>query len=139
MNAPLARRIVDYTLYVLIGLAVGVTVLWAASGGASRDTVFRWGVLGVVTILLFGTVIVDGRHLATRRLFWAVLLAFLIGHILVWAAVLRTVEGWKAIWWAPVFPVEIVAIYTALKMMGLDPLGPKRESTKKSTGRVYDH
>jgi cell division protein FtsW (lipid II flippase) len=138
MSAPVVRRTLDFTLYVLIGLAVGVLVLWAASGGSSRDAVSKWGALAAVTILLFGSVIANRRHLVWQLSFWGVLLAFLIGHILVFIVVLLNAERWKAIWWAPVFPIEMVAIDTALTLVGLDPFRSKRRKSRRAPANKSD-
>jgi hypothetical protein len=116
-----SRRLVDYAAYTAIGLGVAILVLWSAETGVPRDTVEKWGPLTAVTMLLFGSVIVNRRHLLRRWAFWGVLFAFLVTHLFVLIALLNAVDRWKAIWWVPVFPVEMVAIDMTLMFIGLDP------------------
>ena len=127
------RRVVDFAAYTLICLGVAAIVIWSADRGVPREIVEKWGPLWAVTILLFGSVLVNRRHLASRVSFWAVLVGFLAVHLLVMVTLLQSVDDWKPIWWAPLFPIEMVAIDMVLMFVGLDPYGSRRQRPKKAS------
>ena len=108
----LPRRILDFAVYIVIGLGLCAAALWYASnsdeGGADRFA--KWGGLAVNTLLLYGYVIKFSRGYLRRRSFWLPLTLLLIAHLGAFAVVLNRVEHWKVLWFIAMYPIEIPII-----------------------------
>ena len=133
MVARSRKRLSDFAAYTGIGLAVGATAIWLADRGVSGDAFARWGGLTAITAIVFGSVLVDRRRLLNRWLFWTIWCACLAVHVLVFTMLLQRLDDWKAIWWAPAFPIEVVAINAALRLAGLDSI--RRTEPAEPKGR----
>jgi hypothetical protein len=120
VSRTMRRRLIDFGLYIMVGLAVAVLVLWFADRRVPRDTFAKWGGLALFSAILLGTVVTNHRHALTRAAFWLSLAGLFTVHVIVSALVLVNVDNWKIIWFGLLYPVELVAIEAALAYLGHD-------------------
>lgn len=120
------RSAKDLVLYVVVSiLIIGVVsvMLWA---GLSWDFLIKW-VLGLafLTAACFWFFLDDSRSMWQGRQFWLLFTFFLLAHCLMWAFLLRRIEHWKFIWFAPMY-IEMAALqYCRNRFLG-NPHQPKR-------------
>lgn len=106
---PIARRIRDLTLYLLIAIAVAVAIVWYAytSDGTGSESISRWGGLIVNTAILYGYVLKESRSFWHAWGFWLALISVLSLHTLVFILILQHVVHWSVLWFLFMYPIEI--------------------------------
>ena len=117
----MSRRVTDFVLYIVIGLTLGAVVLWFADRGVPRDDFGRWGGLALFGAILLGSVAANDRDALGRPAFLSVLGVLFAAHLAVFAIALRGVEHWKIIWFALIYPIELLAIEAGLSYLGYRP------------------
>lgn len=116
-NKRRRARLGDFALYILIATALALGAIWSADRFEviTHEVFLRWGGLGINTLLLFGVVIWNHRHLARCTRFWTLVGALLIAHLCVFVfLVFRIVEHWTLFWFVIAYPCEIVAFDAAI-------------------------
>jgi hypothetical protein len=113
------QRIRDFVTYSVVGIAIVVgAYLYQASFGSDVVPVAKWGGLAGMTAILFGGVITSSHRIYRQSgLFWYSIAGLLAAHVLVFVAILRQVDQWKAIWFVFFFPLEIPVIEGALRFV----------------------
>lgn len=119
-----AKRVRDFALYILIGLAIAVGGVWYgyATVGSDRGWVSKWLGLTIITLILFGYTIKEHKRFISRLSFWLVFLALLVVHLSIFTTILLNVGEWKVVWFVLAYPLENFAIDEALALTGHDHL-----------------
>lgn len=122
--------LVDYMLYVAIGVFLVASVLW----GAMHDVPSNRLIFGWFTALVFGIVIATYRAWLRSGRFWTVLSCMLLMHVAVFAPILPHGLEVRAGWYGwVVLPLELVAIDAALGRAGIRPRRIRRASSGSRT------
>jgi cell division protein FtsW (lipid II flippase) len=110
-----AKRVRDFAAYLIIALAVGFGLIWFAyhSHGTNDDSIVKWGGLSLNTAILYGYVVKDGRRFWRNWGFWVATVSVLILHLLLFIAILQRVDHWGALWFIPVYPIELAILSMA--------------------------
>ena len=112
-----AERLRDFSLYVVIALALGIGVIWFADRypNVTHDQRLRWGGLAFNTAVLFAFVVSVHRRFARYLKFWVLVGALVAAHLSVFVFVLfRIIEHWSLFWFLVAWPVEVMAFETAI-------------------------
>jgi hypothetical protein len=88
----------DYSLYLLISVAIVAVAIWAAKRSVAEETIHTWGSFAFATPILFGFFVAEYRRLWRKRLFWLVTFALLALHSLGYAVVFARVSPWRGSW-----------------------------------------
>ena len=115
------KRVVDFVVYVLIGLAmVGAVILYAEIGPFAWMPSVRWWGLAGLTALLGLQTARTFRRSWRRRSFWLWLTGLVGVHLLAWAMVLRSAAEWGLLWFVPPTIIEAALFVLALNKLGFD-------------------
>lgn len=114
------RRVIDFTLYLLIGMIVALGIIWGASyyEKTGSEIIGRWGGWAAATAIVFGFTIQHHKMYFHRVLFWLVMSAFVLAHVLLFLPLLRAVGQWKLAWWIFIAPVEYLVLGSSLMLIG---------------------
>jgi hypothetical protein len=107
-----ARRVRDFATYLVIALALGFGVLWFAdhSHGMGNDFIIKWGGLALNTAILYGYFIRWSKRYWHVLGFWLATVSVLIIHLLVFIVILQRVQHWGALWFLPMYPIELAVL-----------------------------
>ena len=97
-QAAARGRIIDFAIYIVIALAIGLGIIGLARAEINGDAFVRWGGLSVNTAALFGYFICDSRLLFRMSIFWILTCAMLSAHLVVFSIILTHATHWKLIW-----------------------------------------
>jgi chromate transport protein ChrA len=112
-------RLLDFVIYVAIGVAVVLAVLWGAEHyGPDTQPLAKWGGLTATALVLFGYAIREYWACRRQKSFWLTLCALVFAHVLGFSIVLVNVHQWKVLWFVFAFPLENLAIDAALAFTG---------------------
>jgi hypothetical protein len=95
------KRLVDFGLYVLIGLAISIGAMVYASGSPSEKDVqlaIKWISLLAGTAIVFGLYVRKGARFQTATRFWMMTTGLLIIHFLIFISVIYRWPDLKIIW-----------------------------------------
>jgi hypothetical protein len=95
------RRALDLSLYVLIGLAIGIGGMVYASGSPSEKDVqlaIKWISLLAGTAIVFGLYVRKGAPSRTASRFWTKTPGLLLIHFLIFIAVIYRWPDLRIIW-----------------------------------------
>ena len=114
------KRVIDYAVYITVGLTLGLATVWAALYLPYEIPESFWSVLAVAgnTAVLFGYTIADHRASWKLASYWFVMGALLVLHAGVFAIILSTFKGWRPIWSVALLPIEFAGIEATLCMIG---------------------
>ena len=117
---PLIRkRVLEYILAVLIGVAVvAAVILYAEFGPAPWMPSVRWWGLAAMTVLLFWFTLPTYRRHWTRRSFWLNIAWLTTLHIAAWSIVLAKAAVWGLLWFVPPTAVEAALLMVVLHKLG---------------------
>lgn len=108
-------RVLDFVVYVGVGLLFALGVIWYVDHTRSRsDHLARWLGLVVHTAIIFGFSIQSHRGLRRVRSFWPTIGALLVLHLVVFTVLLQRLEYWRMLWFIFLYPAEFWAIDIAL-------------------------
>jgi hypothetical protein len=115
-----ARRVGDFVVYIIIGVAFALAIAWGAihSSESGAEIFGKWGGLLVNTLIVFGYTIRYNRPALKRSSFWAIVLIFLALHLLVFIVIFERISEWRVLWWVIVTPAEYFAIGSLLIATG---------------------
>ena len=120
-----AKRVLDFVVYIAIGLVVGIFLMWLAfHSDRSGAEIGKWLGLAVNTPIVFGYAIKGSRPSRKRASFWGTIFLLLCVHLLASIYVLRQIEELKAFWWIVIVPAESIVINAILFAMGFRPGEP---------------
>ncbi len=94
----LRSRVMDFILYIAIGIASVVILIVLSRTSLSSDAFVRWGGLAIVTTFLFLYFINNSRQFFPQWQFWALTAILLFVHLAGFAILLTHVAEWKMIW-----------------------------------------
>lgn len=69
--------------------------------------IVEWGGLSLNTAILYGYAVKNGRRFWRNWGFWFATVSVLILHLLVFIVILRRVDHWGALWFLPMYPIEL--------------------------------
>jgi cell division protein FtsW (lipid II flippase) len=120
-----AKRIRDFAAYLAVALAIGLSAIWFAahSSGMRDDFIVKWLGLSVNTAILYGYVVKDGRRFWHVWGFWFATVAVLILHLIAFIVILRRVDRWGALWFLPMYPIEISILSVAYDWVSESAVG----------------
>jgi hypothetical protein len=120
------RGFSDTFWYVTGGLLVLLGILLWLTYVPDKYTIpNKWGIFGIITIIMSVYVIRAFRHTRKSGGFWALLLGLFALHIFVFAMILRLVQQWPAILYVVIVPVELKLIELILgKVFHAEPEAP---------------
>jgi hypothetical protein len=122
------RRILDFAVYTLIGIAlVGGVMFFAIRNPYAKLPDVKWVGLIVTTAITFGYAIKGSKRYWEHWLYWAVVGALLAVHLLVYVALLRSVGHFALLWFAIISPIEWAGICLALEWIASKANWPKAE------------
>jgi hypothetical protein len=104
-----------FAAYVVIALALGFGAIWFASRsrGTNDDLIVKWGGLSVHTAILYGYFISWNKRVWHVWGFWFAMASVLIVHLLVFILILLRVDQWGALWFLPMYPIELAMLSVA--------------------------
>ena len=108
------RRLLDFAIYILIGILVVVIGYWLALRDISEDSLVRWGGLSLNTAALFGWVIKQNRRFWRKRAFWATILILFLTHTAIFYVILRIAPQWRMAWFFLLCTAEVIPISLVL-------------------------
>jgi hypothetical protein len=123
-----ARRVLDFAIYVCVGLVLVLAIAWGAVWADSPSSwVFgRWVGLAVNTLIVFGCTVRDNASSLRRPSLLALLAALLAVHVSAFVVLLERVPEWGLGWWLFLTPTEYFAIGAILVLAGRRSNGPRR-------------
>ena len=107
------KRALDFALYILIGLAIGIGGMAYASRLPSEEDVrlaIKWISLLAGTAVVFGLYVRKGASSHTPARFWATTLGLLVIHFLIFIVVIYHWPDLKIIWLFLLMWVESAAL-----------------------------
>ncbi len=114
-------RLVDFALYVIIGMAVvafaAVYAIYAVRVGGKGELPLKWIGLVGETAVLFGYGVRAMRPYWRNGRFWAGFLGFLTAHSVVYTLVLLRVEQFPLLWFVFIGYLEWVALAYVLDVL----------------------
>ena len=119
LGSSITARIIDYILYILIGLTIGGLVWFYgshASPGEHAD--FRWLEFMCVTPITFGYPAKSYQRYWGRWRFWCLFAFLLVVHVSAYVFILRRVEHFGLIWFPVLNFLEWLVIYPTLDWSG---------------------
>jgi MYXO-CTERM domain-containing protein len=104
------RRIIDYLIYLIVGIVVVSLYWWAMmSGLVDLQGIEFWSTLGLSSGALVWLSCESAGHSRRRRwLFWLLLLGLLTAHVMIVLIAFRYRGSIDIVRFAWLFPVEIV-------------------------------
>jgi hypothetical protein len=91
-------RIRDFVLYLAIGIAFIVAIVFVSHRRFDHDAFIRWGGLAVNTVALYGYFVANSRLSLRKWSFWAMITIFLCIHLAAFGMLLVHVDEWKLTW-----------------------------------------
>jgi hypothetical protein len=113
-----AKRIRDFVIYIVIGLAVGLGTVWYAFHFKTHNTeaLVKWIGFSGITAILFGYAIHAHRNFLRSAGFWMVMSLLLAVHLVGFIFVLRRTQRWPLLWFVFIYPIENFAILWVLSV-----------------------
>lgn len=125
-----ARRLGDFGLYVLIGIALFSVIAWVGSVTRwSGNELGKWVALASNTLIVFGFTIRYYRRSFRRFSFWGVLGLLLLFHLIFFIRLMQRVERWPYSSTMIILPGETMLIMVLLLLLGFRPGIPGRKKT----------
>lgn len=120
-------RLLDFAVYVAIGLAVVLATYWCSLHfGRDPEPVGKWVGLAGTTLILFGYAIREHWHHRHRKRFWLTASILFFIHVFGFWIILVSVDHWNVLWFVLAFPFENIAIDATFALTGHNRV-PKRK------------
>lgn len=114
------KRVLDYIIYVSIGLVVVALIYWSTSTSIGENNgIVRWGGLVGDTVLLVCYRGRPRRHLGVKTRYWIVFGTFLAVRTALLISALLIYPGWRAFHFIILFPLELLVMNLLLIRFGL--------------------
>ncbi len=118
------ERAGDIAVYIAAAVAFAAGLVWyaSASGPNGADLFVRWGGLALNTAILFGYLVKDSRRNWNALAFWALTVAMLSAHLVLFTLVLLHTQEWKVLWFLAMYPIEIpLFLFFRDRVITMDP------------------
>jgi len=114
------KRVIDYAVYITVGLTLCLAVVWAAFYLPYEIPEFFWSALALAanTAVLFGYTTAEHRASWKLASYWFVMGGLLVLHAGAFAIILSTFKGWRPMWSVALLPIEFAGIEAILWATG---------------------